>query len=76
MPLGVALAAVLNGTFTFLRGAAAAGAISASPTVELGPWLGLGLAAALAIAVTAALSTLIRRQLRSPGAPSAAEGSA
>lgn len=76
MPLGVALAAVLNGTFTFLRGAAAAGAISAGPTVELGPWMGLGLAAALAIGVTLALSALIRRQLRLPGSATPVEGGA
>jgi RsiW-degrading membrane proteinase PrsW (M82 family) len=74
MPLGVAIAAVLNGTFTFLRGSAAAGGISASSTVQLGPWLGLGLAAVLAIGVTVALSTLIRRQLRLPGPATPAEG--
>ncbi|MGZ8502278.1 MAG: hypothetical protein ACXWW6_05430, partial [Candidatus Limnocylindrales bacterium] len=66
----------LNGTFTFLRGTAAGGGISASPTVELGPWLGLGLAAALAVGVTVVLSALIRRQLHLPVPPAAAEGGA
>lgn len=76
MPLGVAAAAALNGTFTFLRGTAAGGGISASPTVELGPWLGLALAAALAVGVTLVLSALIRRQLHLPGPAASAEGAA
>ncbi len=63
MPLGVAIAAVLNGLFSFLRGTAVSGGIS-GPMADLGPWFGLGLAAVLAIGVTAALSALIRRQLR------------
>jgi RsiW-degrading membrane proteinase PrsW (M82 family) len=71
MPLGVAVAAVLNGVFTFLRGTTAAGGISGTSPGVVGPWLGLGLAAALAIAVTVVLSTLIRRQLRLPGPPAA-----
>jgi hypothetical protein len=78
MPLGVAIAAVLNGTFTFLRGTAVSTGIS-GPLTDLGPWIGLGLAAVLAIAVTVALSALIRRQLvigLSAPPPAAAPGSA
>jgi RsiW-degrading membrane proteinase PrsW (M82 family) len=78
MPLGVTIAAVLNGTFSFLRGTAVASGVS-GPLADLGPWLGLGLAAVLAIGVTVALSTLIRRQLRlvvpsAPPPPTAAPG--
>jgi protease PrsW len=78
MPLGVAIAAGLNGAFSFLRGTAAAGGVS-GPMVELGPWIGLGLAAILAVAVTSVLSALIRRQLRlalPPPPPAPATGSA
>jgi protease PrsW len=72
MPLGVAIAALLNGTFSFLRGTAVTSGIS-GPLTDLGPWLALGLAAILAIAVTAVLASLIRRQLEvgSPPGPAA-----
>jgi RsiW-degrading membrane proteinase PrsW (M82 family) len=76
MPLGVALAADLNGVFTFLRGTAAAGTISGTDTGVIGPWLGLGLAAVVAIVVTLVLSTLIRRELGQSGPPPAAEATA
>jgi RsiW-degrading membrane proteinase PrsW (M82 family) len=78
MPLGMAIAAALNGTFTFLRGTAIASGVS-GPLTDLGPWLGLGLAAILAIGVTLALSALVRRQLRlalPTGPASPASGSA
>lgn len=70
MPLGVAVAAVLNGVFTFLRGTAAGG-FSGTTAGIVGPFLGLALAAGLAIVVTLVLSLLIRRQLRLPGPPAA-----
>ena len=62
MPAGVALAATLNGVFFFLRSTVGRGAIE-GPLAAIAPWIGLVLAAILAAAVTAVLSTLIRREL-------------
>lgn len=75
MPAGVALAAVLNGVFFFLRSTVGRGTIE-SPIDALAPWIGLILAALLAAAITAALATLIRRDLAAAtrGAPGGAAG--
>jgi protease PrsW len=62
MPAGVALAATLNGVFFFLRSTVGRGTIE-GPFDAIAPWIGLVMAAILAAAVTAALSTLIRRDL-------------
>jgi RsiW-degrading membrane proteinase PrsW (M82 family) len=69
MPAGVALAALCDGTFVFLRGQVAAGIGSGG--IEVGPWLGLGLAALLAGGITVGLAALIDRELRPATAPSA-----
>jgi RsiW-degrading membrane proteinase PrsW (M82 family) len=73
MPAGVALAAILNGVFFFLRSTVGRGTIE-GPLDAVAPWIGLILAALLAAAVTAVLSTLIRRELAQTaagaGAPS------
>ncbi|MGP1674187.1 MAG: PrsW family intramembrane metalloprotease [Candidatus Limnocylindrales bacterium] len=73
MPLGVALAAVLNGVFFFLRSTVGRGTIE-GPLQAIAPWIGLGLAAILAAAVTAVLSTLIRRELVRIGTPTPEAG--
>ena len=65
MPAGLAIAATLNGVFTFLRGTVTSGSLNAAAG-QIGPWLGLGLAAVLALGVTAALTALIRRELAAP----------
>jgi len=62
MPAGVALAAMLNGVFFFLRSTVARGTIE-DPLAATAPWVGLVLAALLAAGVTAALTTLTRRDL-------------
>jgi protease PrsW len=72
MPAGVALAAILNGTFLYLRSTVGRDAI-AGPLAEAAPWIGLALAAVLAGVVTAVLSTLIRRRLARVGAPDGIE---
>jgi RsiW-degrading membrane proteinase PrsW (M82 family) len=60
MPAGLTLAAVLNGVFFWLRGELSQ---SGSLTGGANPWLGLALAAALAVATTGALTWLIRRNI-------------
>ncbi|MGH8936244.1 MAG: PrsW family intramembrane metalloprotease [Acidimicrobiia bacterium] len=62
MPLGVSVAAVLNGLFFYLRGAVAQGGIGPAGGVA-NPWAGLALAGALAVLVAWGLSALIRRDL-------------
>jgi RsiW-degrading membrane proteinase PrsW (M82 family) len=62
MPAGVALAAVLNGVFFFLRSTVGRGTIE-GPLDAVAPWIGLVLAAVVAGTVTVVLSTLIRREL-------------
>ena len=69
MPLGLSIAATLNGVFTFLRGTVTSGSLDATAG-QLGPWIGLGLAAGLALGVTAALTALIRREVAAPVATS------
>ncbi|MGH9169094.1 MAG: PrsW family intramembrane metalloprotease, partial [Acidimicrobiia bacterium] len=58
MPLGVSVAAVLNGLFFHLRGAVAQGGIGPAGGVA-NPWAGLALAGALAVLVAWGLSALI-----------------
>ena len=62
MPAGVALAAILNGVFFFLRSTVGRGTIEGA-NEAVAPWIGLLLAAILAATVTAVLSALIRREL-------------
>lgn len=75
MPLGVAIAALLNGTFAFLRDTVAARGLDTSILGTLGPWFGLILAGILAVAVTLGLSAAMRRGLGhattadAPGSP-------
>jgi RsiW-degrading membrane proteinase PrsW (M82 family) len=65
MPVGVLLAAVLNGLFFTLWGNLTAGRINSSGGF-VNPWIGLVLAVVLAVSVMAVLSWLIRRyQVRS-----------
>lgn len=75
MPAGVALAATLNGVFFFLRTTVGRGTIE-GPLEAIAPWIGLVLAAVLAGAVTAVLSTLIRRELAKSAAGTGAEAGA
>ncbi len=63
MPAGVALAAVLNGSFFFLRSTITRRAISSAGNV-IQPWLGFILAAVLAIIVTALLSRAIGKHIQ------------
>jgi hypothetical protein len=65
MPLGIMLAATLDGVFTFLRGTVTVGGIGATG-FDFGPWVGLALAAALALGVTYGLTALIRREFGGP----------
>ncbi len=60
---GVSLAAVLNGTFFYLRNSLARAAISTAGGYAQ-RWVGFVLATLLAGAVTLALATMIRRQAR------------
>jgi RsiW-degrading membrane proteinase PrsW (M82 family) len=64
MPMGLSIAAVLNGLFFFLRGTVGRAPVGAAPAAALTPFIGLVLAALLAVAVTLLLSWLIRRELR------------
>lgn len=63
MPLGVTIAAVLNGLFFFLRGRITTGAISASSGTS-GSWIGLAIAAILTLAITYLLSYLTQRDVQ------------
>ena len=62
MPLGVSIAALLNGVFFFLRGVSARASLSISGGGAR-TWTGLVLAAVLAIVVTAILSRSVKRDL-------------
>jgi protease PrsW len=63
MPLGLTLAAVANGLFSWLRGLVTRGSISLSGSTG-SPWLGLVLAALVAAGVMVLLVWLIRRNIR------------
>jgi protease PrsW len=65
MPIGLAIAAALNGIFTFLRGTVTRGGFDASG-FQPGPWIGLALAALLALGVTVVLTALVRREFAAP----------
>lgn len=62
MPLGVTLAAVLNGLFYYLRSLVSIGQIT-SAGASPNPWTGLFLAAGFAILLTWTLSKLIQQDL-------------
>ena len=64
MPLGVTLAAVANGLFNWLRGLVTRGGVSLSGSTG-SPWLGLILAAVVALFVMGLLVWLIRRNIKS-----------
>ena len=68
MATGVGLAAVLNGTFFFLRSTVARGTIE-DPLSAVAPWVGLLLAAILAGTVTVGLMTLTRREIARAATP-------
>ncbi len=64
MPLGISLAALANGIFTWLRGQVVQGGLSLSGSAA-NPWLGLLLAAVLAGGTTAVVSWLVNRNIKS-----------
>lgn len=64
MPLGLTLAATLNGLFNWLRGRVVQSGISLT-AASTNPWMGLVLAAVLAILTTGAILWLVRRDIRS-----------
>ncbi len=73
MPLGLTLAAVANGLFTWLRGRVVQGDLSLAGS-GANPWLGLLLAALVAGLTTAIVLWLVRRNIKSalaaqPGDP-------
>ena len=64
MPLGITLAAIFNGLFNWLQG------IVSRPTITLSgassnPWLGLALAAVVALVTTGLVLVLVRRNIKS-----------
>lgn len=61
MPAGLALAAVLNGLFTYVRGEVTRTGISLAGGGGFNPWPGLLLALGVAVIVFAGLNVLIRR---------------
>ena len=64
MPLGITLAAVVNGLFNWVRGAVTRGGVSTLGGAA-NPWSGLILAAVVAFACLGVVSWLIRRNLKS-----------
>lgn len=64
MPLGISLAAVFNGVFNWLLGIVTKPSISLSGATN-NSWIGLVLAAVVALVTTGVLLTLIRRNLAS-----------
>ena len=63
MPLGLTLAAVVNGVFNWLRGQVTRGGISLAGSTA-NPWFGLILAAVLALVIMGLLVWLIRRNIQ------------
>ena len=64
MPLGLTLAATVNGLFNWLRGRVVQTGISLT-SASSNPWMGLIVAAALAIITTGIILWLVRRDIRS-----------
>ena len=64
MPLGITLAAVANGLFNWLRGRVVQTGVSLSGG-SVNSWLGLALAAVMALAITGIILGLVRRSIRS-----------
>jgi len=64
MPLGITLAAVMNGLFNWLRGRVVQSGVSLTGA-SVNPWLGLALAAVIAFMIMGILVWLMRRALRS-----------
>jgi hypothetical protein len=64
MPLGITLAAIANGLFNWLRGRIVQSSVSLSGA-SANPWLGLALAAVVALGITGIVLWLIRRNIRS-----------
>ena len=64
MPLGISLAAVMNGLFNWLRGRVVQSGLSLSGS-SVNPWLGLVFAAVVAFVTMGILVMLMRRTLRS-----------
>lgn len=64
MPLGITLAAVFNGLFNWLRGLVVQSGVSLTGA-SANPWLGLALAAVVALGTTGVVLWLVRRNLRS-----------
>jgi RsiW-degrading membrane proteinase PrsW (M82 family) len=63
LPAGLALAALLNGCFTLLRGQLEPGSVAFGTSARLPSFGGLLLAGGLALAVTALVAWLIRRDI-------------
>ena len=66
MPLGITLSATANGVFNWLRGQVTQGGFSVAGAAA-NPWLGLLLAALVALAVTGLVSWLINHSQRAAG---------
>ncbi|HSL28794.1 MAG TPA: PrsW family glutamic-type intramembrane protease [Anaerolineales bacterium] len=64
MPLGISLAAVASGLFNWVRGRVVQGGVDLTGATAHA-WLGLALAAVVALATTAVILWLVRRQIRS-----------
>jgi hypothetical protein len=71
LPAGLALATLLNGCFTLLRGPVEPGSVALDTSTQLPSFGGLLLAGGLALAVTALVAWLIRRDIATSLAKSA-----
>lgn len=63
MPLGLMLAAIANGLFNWLRGRVVQSGISLT-SASVNPWMGLVLAALVAVVITGIILWLVRRDIR------------
>lgn len=63
MPLGLTLAATANGLFNWLRGRVVLSGISLT-SASVNPWMGLVLAALVAVLITGSILWLVRRDIR------------
>jgi RsiW-degrading membrane proteinase PrsW (M82 family) len=64
MPLGISLAAIANGLFNWLRGRVVRTGVSLTGA-SVNPWLGLVLAAVVALVITGVVLWLVRRNIKS-----------